>query len=545
MNKRPSLGSLGRTIKEFIGNTRGASAVIIAFLAIPIFGFIGLSVDMGRAYVLKSKLSTALDSAGLAAGRNIFAPDAEIFADAQKYFDANFPPGYMGATVSSLTINWDTDRENISLSVNADMDTTFMNVLGQPELTVGANTLINRQNRGLELVMVLDNTGSMARDNSTDSYTGVESNMRIETLRESAKDLIDILYGGDEIQDKLWVGVVPYVTQVNVGMDNIGFLKSSERSNIINGSASIFDDDSTHHKSYGYDVDGNGTHDTNHGWKGCVEMRDHLDGGTVDTTDDPPNNDFVPYFYTSNSDDNDWVGRGVSHPTFGVGTVNDFFDSVGEGPNAGCPTPILPLTAEKSTVLAAIDDMRPWYSGGTMGNVGMVWGWRAISPRWRGLWSGSSTMNLPAGYTQLPLDYNEPLIDKVVIMMTDGVNLIFSHKNYSGSSDDGEGWDYNSYGRKDVAASGTSTSKHNSYGRLSGGRSGYEDDVDDKFAQLCTTMKNEGIIIYTIKFKAGNDSLYRNCATSTKHYYDSPTAADLEAAFTSIGQELSNLRIAE
>ncbi|PHQ69614.1 MAG: hypothetical protein COB93_07635, partial [Sneathiella sp.] len=161
MDKRHILGSFRRTLKDFVGNNRGASAVIIAFLAIPLFGFIGLSVDLGRAYVLKSKLSTALDAAGLAAGRNIFSPDAEIYADAQKYFDANFPSGYMGTvpiTMDATTISWDTDKENITLAVRADMDTTFMHVLNQSSLTVGANTEIKRDNRGMELVMVLDNT---------------------------------------------------------------------------------------------------------------------------------------------------------------------------------------------------------------------------------------------------------------------------------------------------------------------------------------------------------------------------------------------------
>ncbi|MEH6546568.1 MAG: TadE/TadG family type IV pilus assembly protein [Sneathiella sp.] len=539
MNKRLTFTSFYQNLREFGRNTRGVSAVIIAFLAIPLFGFVGLSVDLGRAYVLKSKLSTAVDAAGLAAGRNIFADDAEIYADAQKYFDANFPSGYMGTspiTMDATTLNWDATREKITLNVRADMTTTFMNVLKQPELTVGATTEITRSNRGLELIMVLDNTGSMARDSGTDSYTGVEATMRIEDLRRSAKKLTEILYSNEETQDNLWVGLVPYVTQVNVGYDNIAFLKSTERSNIKNSSSSIFKDDTTHHKSIA-------SGGTSYGWKGCVELRGNLDGGTTDVTDNPPSNDFAPYFYTSNTYDNDWIGNGITHQTFGQYDVNDFFDSVGEGPNAGCPSPILPLTAERSVVDAAIDDMRPWYSGGTMGNVGMVWGWRAISPRWRGLWSESSTYNLPTGYTALPIDYNDPLIDKVVIMMTDGQNLIFSHQSST------DGYDYNSYGSKDVAATGVATTKHNEYGRLKGYsssvRAGYEDDVDGKFAQLCTSMKSAGITIYTIKFKAGNDSLYRNCATSTKHYYDSPSADDLEAAFTSIGQELSNLRISK
>ena len=48
--------------------------------------------------------------------------------------------------------------------------------------------------------------------------------------------------------------------------------------------------------------------------------------------------------------------------------------------------------------LVPIDALKPWERGGTIISEGLVWGWRAISPRWQGLWSGSPS--------QLPLAYN-------------------------------------------------------------------------------------------------------------------------------------------
>ncbi|WP_025899438.1 TadE/TadG family type IV pilus assembly protein [Sneathiella glossodoripedis] len=530
---------------------RGVTAVLIALLAIPIFGAIGLSIDLGRAYVLKSKLSTALDSAGLAAGRVVFQDDAIVRADAQKFFDANFTANYMGASVSALQVSWDANRENIELNVNADLNTTFLSVLGYNEITVGARTVVNRVNRGLELIMVLDNTGSMARDSDSNSYGGSLANQRMGSLRDAANDLVDILYGSKEVQKNLWVGIVPYVTQVNVGYDNIHFLDTDERDNIISGSSSEFYKDSDYHIPFNRNVDGSGGNDTNYGWKGCVEMRDHLDGGTIDTTDNPPNNDFLPYIYfdghrnLNNSyrdRDNDWNDSNpgtVRHiAAADVTQWNSFNNSVGRGPNAGCPSPILPLTAEKSTVKAAIAAMRPWYSGGTMGNVGMVWGWRAISPRWRGLWYGSDP--------ELPKDYDEPLIDKAVIMMTDGENLVFSHGSKST-------FDYNSYSRhqknawgRHASSAGSTDAYTDPDGRLRYTSSSYyRSRIDAKFTSVCNAMKAAGIIVYTIKFKSGNDNLYRNCATSPAHFFNSPTKEALRDAFRTIGQELSNLRIAE
>ncbi|MCG8492615.1 MAG: pilus assembly protein TadG-related protein, partial [Sneathiellales bacterium] len=234
MNKLVSHLCLASKIAEFVKDTRGVSAVLIAMLAIPVFGAIGLSVDLARAYVLKSKLNTALDAAGLAAGRNIFASDAEIYADAQKYFDANFPNGFMGTeriTMNGQTITWNDTREAISLTVAVDLNTTFMNVLGKDSLTVGAATEINRENRGLELVLVLDTTGSM------NSYTS--GTRRIETLKTASKNLVDILYGDDETKRKLWIGIVPYNTQVNVGPENIHFLKPTYQTNLLSNATSI------------------------------------------------------------------------------------------------------------------------------------------------------------------------------------------------------------------------------------------------------------------------------------------------------------------
>lgn len=515
-----------RFIKEefrsFISNTQGVSAIIIALLAIPVFGAIGLSVDLGRAYVVKSKLATALDAAGLAAGRNIFANDAEIYADAQKYFDANFPVGYMGTApviMDANSITWDETRQVITLNVDADISTTFMNVLNFPTLTVGANTAINRENRGMELIMVLDNTGSMNYNTS--------GTKRIVTLKKAAKNLVDILYGDDETKEKLWIGVVPYTTQVNVGPQNINFVPTADRDNILSNATSIFTADNNNNTALGRDVDGNGGHDTVYGWKGCVEMRDDLNGGIQDLSDDPPANDFIPYFYTSDEaydGSNKWASNGVSGS---------------RGPNKYCPPPILPLTSEKTAIKAHIDTMET--SGATAVNIGLIWGWRTISPQWNGRWYDSSTLNLPSGYTALPLNYGEDYMDKVVILMTDGENTL------------GQYGIYHAYGRQKEVGIQQGDAGYNSLYHASGegvltastSTSAYIAMDDAKTAQSCTNMKAAGIIIYTVIFVSGNETLFSNCATSPKHYFKAATADDLIDNFNSIGEELSNLRISK
>jgi Flp pilus assembly protein TadG len=67
---------------------RGAAAIIFAFTLIPIVGAVGLAIDSSLGYLLRSRMSKSLDTAGLAAGRVALSIDAESVA--QQYFDANF-----------------------------------------------------------------------------------------------------------------------------------------------------------------------------------------------------------------------------------------------------------------------------------------------------------------------------------------------------------------------------------------------------------------------------------------------------------------------
>ena len=67
-------------------------------------------------------------------------------------------------------------------------------------------------------------------------------------------------------------------------------------------------------------------------------------------------------------------------------------------------------------------------------------------------------------------------------------------------------------------------------------------------SQMCTTIKQNGIIIYTILFNnntAATQTLFRNCASTPANYFLSPTGTDLQNAFKQIGRELSVLRLSQ
>jgi len=82
---------------------RGSIATFIAVSVVPLVAFAGLAVDTSRGYLMKSRLSYALDAAALAGGRAMYDP---VLRDEMidKFFHANFPDNFMGASVTGPTV---------------------------------------------------------------------------------------------------------------------------------------------------------------------------------------------------------------------------------------------------------------------------------------------------------------------------------------------------------------------------------------------------------------------------------------------------------
>ncbi|HEX5079217.1 MAG TPA: pilus assembly protein TadG-related protein [Geminicoccaceae bacterium] len=566
-------------------------AAIVGLAIIPLFAAIGLAVDTARGYMLKSKLSYAIDAAGLAGGRAFETDQRE--ADIMMFFEANFPPGYMSSTLApgDPDIVFDDENNTITITASATIPTRFMSVAGVKEMTVSARTVIKRELRGMELVLVMDNTGSM------------RSNGGMTAMKPAATDLVNILFGDRETVPNFWVGVVPYAANVNIGPQHEDWLVSQ-----------AFDEDAAWQNAdpdsdiqFGYHPD----HYLPTTWKGCVEAREY----PRDSNDDPPgveawypylwrttlrrfensawpydDDDYVivvhdntkPYTNQSNviyqqggpsgtptviqydatvpatwgrwlNGDNDWDPDGAESA---LKLDNEVYQNEGTGPNLGCGPAITPLVSSKSTVQAAIDEMAPWHRGGTMANLGLAWGWRVLSPRWRGLWDGDDP-------DELPLDYAQPNMEKVVILLTDGNNEWYdypgitwnpapnppSQNHYSGIPGS------NAYPSSSPNKNTWPGADYTAYGRLSEARLGTTNNgvaksiIDDRMLDMCQTMKAQGIIIYTMTFggspSSSTQQMYRDCATKPDMYYHAPSGSALQQAFVTIADELSRLRIAE
>ncbi len=445
-----------RLLRSLCLSEEGSTLPIIGLSLLVLVGATGIAVDVGRAALLQARLSSTLDAAGLAAGATVST--SNLSTEATKYMNTNMGTGYLNATLTNLEVRSNTDNTVITLTASASMPTTLMRVLGHDEINVSASSEIIRANKGLELVLVLDNTGSMAGS-------------PISSLKTAATDLINILYGSRTTVPNLWVGIVPFSHTVNIGSGRTSWIDVAARNSFNWGPTS---------------------------WAGCVDART----GGLDVTDDPPSTQlFRPYYWPDHDSYNNWI-------------VSSGYDmSGGRGPNRNCPRTVTAMTASKSTLLTAINAMKA--EGNTHVNLGAAWGWNMLSPRWRSLWGGEMDTH------QLPLDYNTPLMNKAVVIMTDGDNTM-------------------------------SNSVRTAYGYLSDGLLGTtsqttaEARLDARLSQVCTRMKANGILVYTIGFRnpgATISNLLRGCATVPEYYFDSPTNASLQTAFRTIGDSLANLRI--
>ena len=95
----------------------------------------------------------------------------------------------------------------LQLSATGKVDTTFA-AIWQPTMDIGSTAQMVWGMKRLELVLALDNTGSMSSSN------------KMTQLKLAAKDLLKTLQNAAKKPDDIKVGIVPFATDVNVGTSN-------------------------------------------------------------------------------------------------------------------------------------------------------------------------------------------------------------------------------------------------------------------------------------------------------------------------------------
>ncbi len=491
---------LRRSFTRWRKDDTGA-VLAMAAVAMPVFiGLAALTVDASLVQMTDNRLQAVADGAALAAARQL--PNVSAAQTAAEGIVAANYPSLTPAEVTALagvvvTGNWDgstftpsgtplnaarVDASRTQASGNP-LGTFFARMLGDDSVDL-QNSAVAIKSLGTELALVLDTTGSMSDDN------------KIADLRVAAQVLLDILFDGyrqtGEIPPDLHVSVVPYVASVNSGSAYMNWLVDLTADSSLLPNAMTDYDPTT--------------------WKGCTRERTVHDSVLKEET--PPGTaPFDPYFYPSDKR-NKWPDSDGEVGESGV---------VGEyGPNFGCGAPVMALSQNYTELSAKVGSLTESVDRfGTHTDVGLSWGWRTISPYWRGQWRDSSD-NL---MTTLPLDYDTPLMSKVVVLMTDGDNMHVKK-------------DYTAYGYKGDVYSNNS-------------------QLDTAMLEVCTAMKARNIIVYVVSFGSGItggiQTDLENCASTPDQdpqfpgpkYFHAPTGSALTAAFQAVGRQVNDVRLVQ
>jgi len=181
--------------------------------------------------------------------------------------------------------------------------------------------------------------------------------------------------------------------------------------------------------------------------------------------------------------------------------------------NNPCPSSVVqPLTSNKTTLKSLVNGLN--VTGSTAGQIGIAWGWYTVSPNFNALWPSA-----PAG-PYAPLDTL-----KVVVIMTDG--------------------EFNTPYASGVIAQDAAAGSGNLSDKI--GQNATNGDPFAQGAALCSAMKAQGVIVYTVGFTIASGgeaaTLLADCATDADHAFLPVSGADLSQAFAAIGRDISKLRI--
>ncbi|WP_084176008.1 pilus assembly protein [Brevundimonas bacteroides] len=548
---------LGRRLAT---DTGGNIAIVFA-LVLPLLIMITLGgVDISRASTVKMNLQDALDAATLAAARSQFTDNARITEVGMNALRANlapFPEIQLLEGQSSFRLNTTTGAVQGDAIVS--VDTLVADIVLPPygavledRLPVRARSEVLRSNNRIEVALVLDNTGSMA-------------GQKLTNTKAAAIDLINRLEAADNRSieaDAIKISLVPFSMTVRVAQGGTSTIPSY-MSNATNhtgatGSLGLFSTGVGRFTLF---------QDLGTTWGGCVEARPQ----PFDIRDTAPTTSnqatmFVPYFApdepdrgdypndstwqswlnSSNSDQNDYLN---DTPTSSYGTSNAsnpmggnsgrrtmFFNRLKErskynttnrrgamtadfGPNNGCTLqPIIRLTDNYNALRTAVNNMVA--TGNTNVPLGAMWGWHTLSP------------NAPFGDGR---PYGSERLQKIIIIMTDGENVMSDNNSPNDSFYNGLGYIWQE--RLGMGTGSDSARRQRMDERFDHSGNSQED--------LCGNMKAAGIEVYTVAVQVDTQAqtLMRRCASSSDHYFPVNNASGIGAAFDRIAGAIENLRI--
>ncbi len=342
-------------LARFLDNTRGGVAPLAAVVALPLMIGVGVAMDYSKVNAARSAFQVALDSTALMLSKDAAMESKDqLQTEATNTFNALFSHPDVAPSSVHVTPNFTTSGgSTLTLTGNATVNTSFISVIAST-VNISATSVSTWGNTRLRVALVLDNTGSM-----TDSD-------KIGALKTASHNLLTQLKAAAVHPEDVYVSIVPFVKDVNVGPSN--YNQPWVRWDLwdeVNGKCS-----NTTYKNKTNCVSHSkvwtpANHNT---WNGCVTDRDQ----NFDTKNDAP------------------VAGATLYPA----------EQYSSCPSAS----VMGLSNNWTTLNAAIDTMTA--AGNTNQAIGLQLGWQTLT---------AAPFTIPA----IDTDYK---YQTVIILLTDGLN---------------------------------------------------------------------------------------------------------------------------
>ncbi|MDI3467975.1 MAG: hypothetical protein OJF62_000038 [Pseudolabrys sp.] len=354
---------------RFACDRGGNVAMTFALATIPVIGGVGAAIDFSHANSVKTAMQTALDSTALMISRDAATvSSSQLKANATTYFDALFTR----SEVTNVQVNaayTTTGGSQVALTVSGNVPTSFVGILGIDTIPVTASSTAKWGSNRLRVALVLDNTGSMSQSG------------KMTALKSATKNLLKQLQNAVSVDGDVYVSIVPFVKDVNVGTSNKNATWIDWTDwNANNGTCKNYSgwNRPTTQGSCAA-AHGKWTAANHNTWNGCVMDRGNSTGPS-----------------SGNYDTN------VSPPVAGTAATLYPAEQYGSCPSAS----VMGLSYNWSGMATEIDNMSP--NGSTNQNIGLQLGWMSLV--------GGGPFPTP------PAEDPNYQYSHIIILLTDGLN---------------------------------------------------------------------------------------------------------------------------
>ncbi|MDG1287162.1 MAG: VWA domain-containing protein [Rickettsiales bacterium] len=208
-------------LRRLLKDESGTVIVLFALMINGLMILLALNLDLGRAYLTKTAIGAAVDSAALAAGHE----DGDI-TDVQAFFEANLPPDKYGINyvyADNISVTQDPSDNSLEVLAN-DLEVPyfigFSGSVSSGKVSNGTKVQVASSETPLiDYYLVVDVSNSMSRVDSISPVSGTTVS-RQQAAKESIRNMVDLLSTYDNEEGRFRLNAVAYGTSTAATLTN-------------------------------------------------------------------------------------------------------------------------------------------------------------------------------------------------------------------------------------------------------------------------------------------------------------------------------------